>query len=136
MVGAASGGAPGTQVALPMADPAPASGTAYPGTVATSVSIEGDSRVVSGGRQELVIEVRTAGDARPQGDVTIVYNREGGEYREQRTVAYTGQPLVVKSSSLGKPGRYVVTVSFRAAEESIWQDSAGEFAFQVVGKGS
>lgn len=136
-VGSATGGSPRSSIQIQTAEPGEAGANAsYPGTVETSVSVEGDDRVTSGEEQTVVVEVQVAGDARPQGRLTVVFTRQGGDYREERTMTYTGRPVVVRSSSLGQNGRYVATATFDAPDDAVWQDSQGQFAFQVVGKGS
>lgn len=132
---AATGGSPASSVAITLADPPANGAAAYPGTVATSVSVTGTTRLRAGQSQEITIEVQTAGDAEPQGQVNVVFTRQGGDYREERTLAYLGQPVAVRSSSLGQAGQYSATVTYMPPSGSVWQGSTGEFSFQVIGKG-
>lgn len=104
----------------------------YPGTVETTPKSGGPDRVKKGKRPKTHVNVKTSGNAKPEGRLRVTYTRKAGGFKRTKTMPYEGGRVVFRGPKLKKPGKYFIKVTFLPAKDSVYKRSTRTYRIKVV----
>lgn len=90
----------------------PASADPYPGTVATTTTVQNRAKVKRGKKISLKVTVTASGNVPVTGTLGCTVKRRNGGYDRTVAVSYNGGQVKLKLGKIKKKGKYTVTCTF------------------------
>lgn len=102
-----------------------ASAAPYAGTVKTKAAAKAPKTIAKKKAGHVTVRVTAAGNAQPKGRVTIriVRKPQGATKPITQSFRYGGTAVKRSLKAIKRPGRYVITVSFKPAKDSVFKAS-------------